>query len=232
MKNVFIFLGGAAIGSLITWKYVETKYKKLAEEEIASVKELYKEKLAEKSEFNKQKVEEIKNNYPCGTDEKDIQKKEVEKNNEELEKIINNQKYVTGTDYAEEDKESVQVENMIGERGENNDPIGDIEDDDEDYIVPVEVGPTKPEPPYIITEDEFGEFGNEEQTLIFYSDSVLADEDDDVITDPESVIGDALSEFNDPMTERVFVRDEAQEIDYIILRSEKTYSEVCGEEEQ
>lgn len=220
MKNVFIFLGGAAIGSLITWKYVETKYKKIAEEEIASVKELYKEKLAEKSEFNKQKVEEIKNNYPCGIDEKDIQKKEVDKNNEELEKIINNQKYVTGTDYAEEDKESVQVE--------------DLEDDlnDEDYIVPVEVGPTKPEPPYIITEDEFGEFGNEEQTLIFYSDSVLADEDDDVITDPESVIGDALSEFNDPMTERVFVRDEAQEIDYIILRSEKTYSEVCGEEEQ
>lgn len=220
MKNVFIFLGGAAIGSLITWKYVETKYKKLAEEEIASVKELYKEKLAEKSEFNKQKVEEIKNNYPCGTDEKDIQKKEVDKNNEELEKIINNQKYVTGTDYAEEDKESVQVE--------------DLEDDlnDEDYIVPVEVGPTKPEPPYIITEDEFGEFGNEEQTLIFYSDSVLADEDDDVITDPESVIGNALIEFNNPMTERVFVRDEAQEIDYIILRSEKTYSEVCGEEEQ
>lgn len=222
MKNVFIFLGGAAIGSLITWKYVETKYKKLAEEEIASVKELYKEKLAEKSEFNKQ----------SSTDEKDIQKKEVDKNNEELEKIINKQKYVTGTDYAEEDKESVQVENVIGERGENNDPLGDIEDDDEDYIVPVEVGPTKPEPPYIITEDEFGEFGNEEQTLIFYSDSVLADEDDDVITDPESVIGDALSEFNDPMTERVFVRDEAQEIDYIILRSEKTYSEVCGEEEQ
>ena len=56
MKNVFIFLGGAAIGSLITWKYVETKYKKLAEEEITSVKELYKEKIAEKSEFNKQKV--------------------------------------------------------------------------------------------------------------------------------------------------------------------------------
>lgn len=223
MKNVFIFLGGAAIGSLITWKYVETKYKKLAEEEIASVKELYKEKLAEKSEFNKQKVEEIKD---------DMQKKEVEKNNRELERIIKSSNYATGTDLAEEETESVQVENVIGERGEGNDPQSNIEDDDEDYIVPVEVGPTKPEPPYIITEDEFGEFGNEEQTLIFYSDSVLADEDDDVITDPESVIGNALIEFNNPMTERVFVRDEAQEIDYIILRSEKTYSEVCGEEEQ
>ena len=107
MKNVFIFLAGVGVGSLVTWKYVERKYRNLAEEEIESVKELYKEKLAEKSEFNKQKVEEIKNNYPCGTDEKDIQKKEVDKNNEELEKIINNQKIYSFID------DNVEVEDII-----------------------------------------------------------------------------------------------------------------------
>lgn len=224
MKKYLYFIVGATVGSLVTWKLVEKKYRDLAEEEINSVKELYKEKIAEKSEFNKQKVDEIKD---------DIQKKEVEKNNRELERIIKSSNYATGTDLTEEETESVQVENIIGERGEGNDPKGDIEDDDDDdYSVPIEVGPTLPAPPYVITEDEFGEFGNEEQTLVFYSDSVLADEDDDIITDPESVIGDALNEFNDPMIERVFVRDEAREIDYIILRSEKTFSEVCGEEEQ
>lgn len=223
MKNVFIFLAGVGVGSLVTWKYVERKYRNLAEEEIESVKELYKEKLAEKSEFNKQKVETMK---------EDIQKKEIEKNNQELEKIINNQKYVTGADYAEEETESVQIENVIGERGENNDPLGDIEDDDEDYLVNTQEDHLVPNPPYVITEDEFGEFGNEEKTLIFYSDSVLADDNDDIIVDPEAVVGNALEEFNDPMTERVFVRDEKAEIDYIILRSEKTFSEVCGEEEQ
>ena len=223
MKKYLYFIAGAAVGSLVTWKIVEKKYRDLAEEEINSVKELYKEKIAEKSEFNKQKVDEIKD---------DIQKKEVEKNNRELERIIKSSNYAIGTDLAEEGTESVQVENVIGGRGEGNDPKGDIEDDDEDYLVPVEVGQTLPAPPYVITEDEFGEFGNDEQTLIFYSDSVLADEDDDIITDPESVIGDALNEFNDPMIERVFVRDEVREIDYIILRSEKTFSEVCGEEEQ
>lgn len=215
MKKYLYFIAGAAVGSLVTWKIVEKKYRDLAEEEINSVKELYKEKIAEKSKFDKQKVDEIKD---------DIQKKEIEKNNIELEKIIKSSRYATGTDLAEEETESVQVE--------NNDTQHDVEDDDEDYLVPVEVGPTLPAPPYVITEDEFGEFGNEEQTLIFYSDSVLADEDDDIITDPESVIGDALNEFNDPMIERVFVRDESREIDYIILRSEKTFSEVCGEEEQ
>lgn len=214
MKNVFIFLAGVGVGSLVTWKYVERKYKNLAEEEIESVKELYKEKLAEKSEFNKQKVETMK---------EDIQKKEIEKNNQELEKIINNQKYVTGADYAEEETESVQVEDFRGQPG-------DI--DDEDYLVNTQEDHLVPNPPYVITEDEFGEFGNEEKTLIFYSDSVLADDDDDIIVDPEAVVGNALEEFNDPMTERVFVRDEKEEIDYIILRSEKTFSEVCGEEEQ
>lgn len=221
MKNVFIFLAGVGVGSLVTWKYVERKYRSLAEEEIESVKELYKEKLAEKSEFNKQKVETIK---------EDIQKKEIEKNNQELEKIINNQKYVTGTDYAKEGTESVQVEDLRGEPGISGDPKGDI--DDEEYLVDTQEDHLVPNPPYVITEDEFGEFGNEEKTLIFYSDSVLADDDDDVIVDPEAVVGNALEEFNDPMTERVFVRDEKEEIDYIILRSEKTFSEVNSEEEQ
>lgn len=221
MKNVFIFLAGVGVGSLVTWKYVERKYRSLAEEEIESVKELYKEKLAEKSEFNKQKVETIK---------KDIQKKEIEKNNRELEKIINNQKYVTGTDYAKEGTESVQVEDFRGEPGISGDPKGDI--DDEKYLVDTQEDHLVPNPPYVISEDEFGEFGNEEKTLIFYSDSVLADDDDDIIVDPEAVVGNALEEFNDPMTERVFVRDEKEEIDYIILRSEKTFSEVNSEEEQ
>lgn len=38
MKNVLIFAAGAAIGSVVTWKLIEEKYKKLADEEIASVK--------------------------------------------------------------------------------------------------------------------------------------------------------------------------------------------------
>lgn len=39
--NVLMFATGAAIGSVVTWKLVKTKYERLADEEIESVKEVY-----------------------------------------------------------------------------------------------------------------------------------------------------------------------------------------------
>lgn len=39
--NAFIFVAGAVTGSLATWKFVETKYKRIAQEEIDSVKEAF-----------------------------------------------------------------------------------------------------------------------------------------------------------------------------------------------
>ena len=41
MVNILIFAAGAAVGSLATWKFVETKYKRIAQEEIDSVKEVF-----------------------------------------------------------------------------------------------------------------------------------------------------------------------------------------------
>lgn len=48
--NVVIFAVGAAIGSAVTWKLVKTKYQQLADEEIASVKEVYSRRNKEKKE--------------------------------------------------------------------------------------------------------------------------------------------------------------------------------------
>ena len=39
--DLFLFTGGAAIGSLVTWKVVKTKYERIAQEEINSVKETW-----------------------------------------------------------------------------------------------------------------------------------------------------------------------------------------------
>lgn len=41
MNKLFIFLAGVSIGSVVTFKFVEKKYKRIADEEIASVKESY-----------------------------------------------------------------------------------------------------------------------------------------------------------------------------------------------
>lgn len=45
LVNAAFLVAGAAVGSLVTWKVVETKYKKISEEEINSVKEHYRVKV-------------------------------------------------------------------------------------------------------------------------------------------------------------------------------------------
>lgn len=212
MKNLFIFLAGAAVGSLVTWKILDRKYAELADKEIESVIET----------FNKEKDKMLDQYH------------EIEKNTkEELNKLY----------YDKKVKDLGYVSNpgnvIIGEKGTSNDPKGDLdeEDDQSDYISVTDVSNGSAEKfeevkiPYVIDENAFGEFGNEEKTLMYFDDGILSDDDGDIITDPESEIGDALEEFSNPLCERVYVRDEEKEIDYIILRSEKTYKEVYGEEE-
>lgn len=44
INKILIFAAGVAIGSAVTWKLIKDKYKKLADEEIASVKEVWHKK--------------------------------------------------------------------------------------------------------------------------------------------------------------------------------------------
>ena len=44
LSKVFLFALGASVGSLVTWKLMDEKYKQLADQEIESMREYYKEK--------------------------------------------------------------------------------------------------------------------------------------------------------------------------------------------
>lgn len=50
LSKFVIFTVGAALGSAVTWKFVKTKYERIAQEEIDSVKEAYATSKAEKEE--------------------------------------------------------------------------------------------------------------------------------------------------------------------------------------
>lgn len=50
MKNFIMFVLGAGVGSLVTWKLIEKKYKKQADEEVASVKETFSKLYSKKEE--------------------------------------------------------------------------------------------------------------------------------------------------------------------------------------
>ena len=56
-SKVFIFVAGAAVGSVVTLKFLEEKYRRIADEEIESVKETFK-KAIEKEVGEDKNVEE------------------------------------------------------------------------------------------------------------------------------------------------------------------------------
>ena len=94
MKNLLCFVAGAAIGSVVTWKLIEKKYKDLADEEIESVKETFKNR---KSSITKDEVKE--------TVEKVINKWKEPK--ETVEDIVTSEGYYTeDEEETEEDDES------------------------------------------------------------------------------------------------------------------------------
>lgn len=78
-KNIFMFATGVIIGSLATWKYVEDKYKKIADEEIADVKRVYSEQ--------KEKTEIITEDITEQTEVYTPTKEEVEKNDTMIDKL-------------------------------------------------------------------------------------------------------------------------------------------------
>ena len=86
--------------------------------------------------------------------------------------------------------------------------------------------------PYVIPADEFGFFEDyEEITLTYYSDDILADDQDRIIEDKESIIGrDALSRLTNTDDETVYVRNEKLKVDYEICYDYKRFAEVMDEQ--
>lgn len=192
MKNLLFFVTGAAIGSIVTWKLIEKKYKDLADEEIESV------------------IETFKNRKPR------ITKDEVK---ETVEKVINKYK----------EPEEIVEDIVTSERYsiENEEEID--EDDESNYTVDIDPG-VEVIVPYVITPGQFGEYNEYgTKTLTYYADNVLTDEIDNPITSDEMeiMIGpDALDHFGEYEDDSVYIRDEMNEMDYEILKSEKKFSEI------
>ena len=192
MKNLLCFVAGAVIGSVVTWKLIEKKYKDLADEEIESVIETFKNRKPRITKDNvKETVEKVINKYK--------EPKEI------VEDIVNAERYYI----------------------ENEEEIN--EDDESNYTVNVD-NDIEVVTPYVITPEQFGEYNEYgTKTLTYYADNVLTDEIDNPITSEEMItmIGiDALDHFGEYEDDSVYIRDEMNEMDYEILKSEKKFSEI------
>lgn len=192
MKNLLCFVTGAAIGSVVTWKLIEKKYKDLADEEIESVIETFKNRKPRITKDNvKETVEKVINKYK--------EPKEI------VEDIVTAERY------------SIENEEEIDEDDEFNYTVNI---DNDDTVIT----------PYVIEPERFGEYNEYgTKTLTYYADNVLTDEIDNPITSEEMVtmIGpDALDHFGEYEDDSVYIRDEMNEMDYEILKSEKKFSEI------
>ena len=179
MNKLLIFTLGAAAGSLLTWKIVEEKYKKIADEEIQSVKDMYKKR----------------------------------------EELI--------TDFTENTSNNVDSE-LVDEKGEYEAVVNDLSysktENDEEYTVKIDVGEEVIEP-FVIDPNEFGEMpGYDTESWSYHLDGIVTDEEGDVVTDYESVIGDVAVHFGEYDEDSVYVRNDNNKCDYEILRYYKPYN--------
>lgn len=87
--------------------------------------------------------------------------------------------------------------------------------------------PEQVDKPYVISQNEYGEFGDYmEISLTLYEDGILADDDDEIIEDIEAVLGtDFMNEFEDDV---VLIRNDARKCDYEVVRDYRGYHEVTG----
>lgn len=81
--------------------------------------------------------------------------------------------------------------------------------------------------PYVITPDEYQLSEYESETLIWYSDKILADSDGNVIHNINEVIGpEALSTFGRYLDDTVYVKDDSKKIVYDIIWDSRKYESV------
>ena len=211
----FLFTAGAAIGSVVTWKLVKTKYEQIAQEEIDSVKEEYASLM--KSMRDKLKNSTVHPDESTETDENadddypDDDDRDLTPHEQEMVEY-----YKLTSKYRSNDNEKVSEKD-----NENNEEGGSGDEDENDLGFPYINGP------YVISADDFNSSppGYNAQPLDYFADGILAD-GWGVVLDIEETIGeDSLEHFGDDQDDILYVRNERNEIDYEITRDPRTYDE-------
>lgn len=194
--NVLVFAAGAAIGSAVTWKVVKTKYERIAQEEIESVKEAYADMIAN--------LQEQVDDYSTMD--------EAEEWNDHASKIDWSELEDIEDDCDAEPDDDLNDYARLVEQYNNNEKGG---------------AENMAKEPYVISPYDFGELdGYSQVELTYYADGTLEDEDYNIVTDADELIGrDSLYTFGEYEDDAVFVRNERLRADFQILKDYRTYEE-------
>lgn len=194
IKYVAIFASGAVSGILVTKGYFE----KRANEDIESVKKSLRTMvhLPIRSNREDEPEEDSSAKKPA-----DPRKAEVVVDYSGYSKVVR--------EYNGDDDD---------DPAESESPSDDLPEDVENYLDGKKDSETPRREPRLIKYEDFGELPYYDKiTLLYYmDDEVLTTEDDEIIPNPEELLGDALTKFGfNKNDERViFVRNERRNTDY------------------
>ena len=205
MKGLLIFAAGLAVGAVAGAVIVKNKVLADAKAEIEEVREYYRESRGVKEvEEVKEKVEETIDRIQDLIEEHVEEVKEVEKKEYEL-------KDIQIKDEPNTEKEHTnysQITKMYMSNDKHNQSMYDD--------------------PFVIDPSEFGENPEyDTETLTYFADGVLVDDVDDVIEEPDIVVGlENLKVFEEFGATSVYVRNDIYKTDYEIIRDDWNYSDL------
>jgi len=218
MKTFIISLvsltAGATAGYFVGRTIYKKKYRKIADKEVESVKtslqKYYDEKVEKLKESNKKPIVGAD-----GADTDTVVKKKTSKKKvaEKKEDLI--------------DKDSINYDKLK----EKQEDISKYLNKSANYKQANEVKeetPSNYNEPYVITPEEYADSDYDVQTLNYYADGVLADDQYNVIKDIKNTVGDkTLDKFGLYLEDVLYVRNERYRIDYEILLDEREFKKVA-----
>lgn len=188
------FVAGAAIGSLVTWHTLKTKYEDLAQEEIDSVKEVFAKREQERMDDAVKKT--VAEGFKNASHEKPDLKEYVDR--------------LKQHGYIRESEQPDEVVMSSRTKHSGRYPWGSSNDSNS-----VQTSP------YIIAPEQFGEDDDYERiSLTYYANGVLVDDIDEVLNDDdvEASVGlESLNHFGEYEEDSVYVRNDSRKCDYEIL---------------
>lgn len=204
ITNVLIFAVGAAVGSAVTWKILKTKYDRIIQEEIDSIKDVFTSDYIVDQDIDENEEMPVDDEDDAGewftNSAHQINWEDLEDLDEEDDDI----EYDKDPDYLGAKYASI-IENYTNKEGG------------------VEMGSK----PYVISPYDYGVLDDYHQIeLTYYADEILEDSDGEIVKDPEEILGDyALRSFGDYEPDSVHVRNDMLRADFEILRDPRTYDE-------
>lgn len=222
-----MFVLGAAAGATGAYFYMKNKYETLIDEEVESVKEAFEKDLEERVEKIKK---DLTQTYPDENPSPQTKHVPEEKDNEEIDK--NDLNGLLAKKATNKPSPGDILKNKEGYKKEiirYNECFKTDETDDNNFeaIIDKTLDPgITPSNPIVISPDEFGEDETYDKvSLYYYTDGIVADDNDEVVEDVDALIGySSLETFGEYEDDAVHVKNEGVKTYYEILRCDKTFS--------